>query len=350
MAALVQATDGNLYGTTVSGGFANRGEVFLMNPSFPGIGMWWFDLMGAAPFAAVLQGVDGLFYGTTKYDYYVYGPSGEGTIFRIPPIGGPTTLYAFCEQGISTCPDGSQPVASLVQGTDGSFYGTTSQGGLYGGGTVFRLALVSGGALSPTSLAFALRVDGSTSRAEYVTLVSTGVLSLSISSITITGANAGDFAEADNCPSILAPGASCTIQVTFTPSTVGLETATVTVSDNNATNRPQAVALTGSGILPVSLTPRSATYSSWKVGTTSAAKTFALFNNLSTTLDNVTISTTGDFAVSATTCGASLAARSHCTISVTFTPTATGIRTGTLTVSDTAGNSPQISQLTGTGK
>jgi hypothetical protein len=62
------------------------------------------------------------------------------------------------------------------------------------------------------------------------------------------------------------------------------------------------------------------------------------------------IGTTGDFAVSTTTCGTSLASKRKCTINVVFKPTATGTRSGTLSVNDSAGNSPQTSQLTGTGK
>jgi hypothetical protein len=86
------------------------------------------------------------------------------------------------------------------------------------------------------------------------------------------------------------------------------------------------------------------------VGTTSLPKTFTLKNNQSVALSSIVISTTGDFSVSTTTCGASLAAKTHCTISVVFTPTAVGTRTGKLNVADDASNSPQTSSLTGTGK
>jgi hypothetical protein len=68
------------------------------------------------------------------------------------------------------------------------------------------------------------------------------------------------------------------------------------------------------------------------------------------TLDKIVLCTTGDFAVSTTPCGSSLAAKSKCTISVTFTPTATGTRTGSLNVTDSALNSPQTAALTGTGE
>jgi len=100
---------------------------------------------------------------------------------------------------------------------------------------------------------------------------------------------------------------------------------------------------------PATLTPASATYQAQKAGTTSTAKTFTLTNNQTVSLTSIAISTTGDFAVSGKTCGTSLAAESKCTVSVTFTPTTTGKRTGKLSVKDGASNSPQTVSLSGTG-
>ena len=96
------------------------------------------------------------------------------------------------------------------------------------------------------------------------------------------------------------------------------------------------------------------TLASETVGNTSAAKNVTLTNNLSTALAVGAITFTGadpgDFASPANTCGGSLAAKSKCTISVTFTPTATGTRTATMYVNDSANNTPQTVSLTGTGK
>ena len=97
---------------------------------------------GANPYASLIQGLDGNFYGTT----YFGGPTnlqcggegtGCGTVFKITSSGTLTTLYKFCSDG--DCLDGSLPAAPLVQGTDGNFYGTTSTGGDYGGGTTFMI-------------------------------------------------------------------------------------------------------------------------------------------------------------------------------------------------------------------
>jgi uncharacterized repeat protein (TIGR03803 family) len=139
-AALIQGIDGNLYGTTYAGGVKGDGTVFKITPSGALTTLYAFCSQsnctdGANPVAALVQGTDGNFYGTT----YAGGANGDGTLFKMTPDGTLTTLYTFCSQ--SNCTDGSEPAASLIQGTDGDFYGTTDSGGLYGPGTVFRLSV-----------------------------------------------------------------------------------------------------------------------------------------------------------------------------------------------------------------
>ena len=210
-------------------------------------------------------------------------------------------------------------------------------------------AVLNGGGpavkLSPTSLSFGNQVINTTSLAQTVTLANTGTGVLNISSITTSG-HFAIFSK--TCGSTLAVGAKCTVKVTFTPTVLGKLTGTLTFTDN-APNSPQTAGLTGTGAVPATLTPATAVYASQVVGTTSAAKTFTLTNNQSVSLNSIAMSTTGDFAISATTCTTSLAAKGKCTISVTFKPTVTGTRTGKLSVSDSASNSPQTAGLTGTG-
>jgi uncharacterized repeat protein (TIGR03803 family) len=93
---------------------------------------------GAGPMAPLVQGSDGNFYGTTSANEYYFpiGFQGPGTVFKITPAGAETLLYAF---GTSGSADGSTPVGALIQGKDGNFYGTTSRGGAYGNGTVFKI-------------------------------------------------------------------------------------------------------------------------------------------------------------------------------------------------------------------
>jgi uncharacterized repeat protein (TIGR03803 family) len=130
--ALVEGLDGALYGTTNAGGAWDRGSVFRINPDGTGFEkLHDFDRTdGASPCAGLVEGADGALYGTTGSG----GMSGGGTIFRIYPDGtGFQKLHDFSD------PNGSDPSAELVEGTDGALYGTTGSGGMSGAGTIFRI-------------------------------------------------------------------------------------------------------------------------------------------------------------------------------------------------------------------
>jgi uncharacterized repeat protein (TIGR03803 family) len=129
---LLQGTDGNFYGTTQVGGYYNQGTVFSITPagvetvlySFSGNGGIGGSPDGATPVAGLIQSSDGDFYGTTEFGGGIDNCN-CGTVFKITPAGVETVLYSF--QGLrgNGGPDGSFPVAGLIQGTDGNFYGTT---------------------------------------------------------------------------------------------------------------------------------------------------------------------------------------------------------------------------------
>jgi hypothetical protein len=206
--------------------------------------------------------------------------------------------------------------------------------------------------LTPASLAFASQNVGTTSAPQSVTLNNTGTATLSISGITMMGANPGDFIETTTCGPSVGAGDDCTITVTFTPSSAGTRTASVMITDN-ASDSVQAVSLTGTGLSgQANLSPSSLTFASQNVGTTSAAQSITLSNTGNTSFNVTSISTTGtnagDFSAT-TTCGSSVTAGGNCTISVTFTPTATGTRTAAVSISDNAAGGPQTVILTGTG-
>lgn len=143
-AALVEGSDGNLYGTTTLGGVNGYGTVFKITPTGTLTTLYPFCsqtgcIDGATPYAGLVQGGDGNFYGTTQQGGTNGGGLNFGTVFKIPPTGGtPTILYNFCAQ--PNCADGSSPQAALVQASDGNFYGTTASGGANGqGGTIFKI-------------------------------------------------------------------------------------------------------------------------------------------------------------------------------------------------------------------
>jgi uncharacterized repeat protein (TIGR03803 family) len=139
-AGLVQGSDGNFYGTTYSGGTNGEGNVFKISTNGELTSLYSFGSGsdGMFPQAGLVQGSDGNFYGTTYYGgtnvEYPFSLA-YGTVFQISTSGALTTLYSFAEGN-----DGGYPSAGLVQGSDGNFYGTTEYGGTYGYGTVFQIS------------------------------------------------------------------------------------------------------------------------------------------------------------------------------------------------------------------
>jgi nucleoside-specific outer membrane channel protein Tsx len=201
---------------------------------------------------------------------------------------------------------------------------------------------------SLTSASFGNQAVNTTSAAKTVTLKNTGTATLYNSRIAITAGNSFFAISSNTCGATLAVGKTCKVSVTFTPTQLAMEKGTLTFTDN-ASGSPQTVSLTGAGVAPATLSPSSRTFPKTKVGSTSAAYNFTLKNNLSTTLTGVSYSTAAPFAVSTSTCTATLDSKESCAISVTFSPSVTGASTGTLTVKDSANDSPQKANLSGTG-
>ncbi len=161
--------------------------------------------------------------------------------------------------------------------------------------------------LAPTSLNFGNQTVGMTSTQQVSTLTNTGNGTLMITSIGLTGANKGNFAETNNCPASLAPGNSCSLTVTFTPSSTGPRTAAISIVDN-APGSPQLLPLSGIGVLPaVTFSPTSLTFPNQVVFTTSTAKTVTLTNTGLGILSITKVSVTGAFSQT-NTCGSQVAA------------------------------------------
>lgn len=222
--------------------------------------------------------------------------------------------------------------------------------------TVTSPAAVS---LNPTSLTFGSQALGTTSAAQAVTLTNSGGAPLTITGLSITGTDAGQFAQTNSCPAsptTLASGATCTINVTFTPTTSGTRTAALSVADN-ASGSPQTVPLNGTGASApaVRTSPSSLTFQSEQIGASSTPQVITITNSGSAALTITSIGLTGtnpgDFGITYTCALApsTLAAGGSCTVSVTFAPTASGSRTAAVTVTDDAFDSPQSVPISGTG-
>ncbi len=200
--------------------------------------------------------------------------------------------------------------------------------------------------LSPAKLAFAKTLIGQTISLN-VTLTNTGNSTLNISNVATTG----DYAvQSNTCGAQLAAGNNCTLTIAFTPTAKSARTGILQITDN-ATNNPQQVKLTGTGI-SIALTPSALNFGSDPVGQATAPQT-VIVSNVSAAGVNLTgFSITGasaDYAISANTCGSSLPAGTNCSLNITFTPTKTGVRNGKLNISNNGGGTV-TEILAGTGQ
>ena len=274
-------------------------------------------------------------------------PNGKGRTKTASQVGGTRAKESFGMEARALQHDRGKAVILATACIALALWSTSCAGG---GSTA--LVSTAGFSLSSTTVNFGSQLVGTTSPAQTLTLTNNGNAALSITSFAVTGSNAADFAETNTCGSSVAVGATCTISVTFKPSLVGTETASVTITDN-ASGSPQAVALSGMGTASAaSLSATSLTFASQSVGTTSAAQTVTLSSTGSAALSITSVAITGtnaaDFAET-NTCGSSVAAGANCTISVTFTPAASGSRTASVSITDNGSGSPQTIALSGTG-
>jgi uncharacterized repeat protein (TIGR01451 family) len=204
---------------------------------------------------------------------------------------------------------------------------------------------------------------GSPSASQQVTVTNTaaaGAASLHIAQIAVQGTNAPDFGLAnDRCSNAsLAPGASCTVSVTFLPSARGLRTASLQVPDD-ASGSPHSIALSGTGLAPeASISPTSIDFGTVDVGTTSPIQAITITNtgdpgqSLAFSSAQITGANAADFSMVSETCvsaGTLVAPGASCKFEVTFTPSAAGARSASLSITDNAGDSPQTVALTGAG-
>jgi phospholipase C len=186
-----------------------------------------------------------------------------------------------------------------------------------------------------------VRVVGNPGPVLPLQFVNKGSQTLTVSNI----AASGDFSQTNNCTT-LAKGAKCTINVKFTPTAAGARTGTLTITDN-ALSSPQTTNLTGRGTF-ISLTTVK-NFGTVVYGKKSVAQTVTLTNTGTTSLTGVSIATKGAWSQT-NTCSATIAASGSCKITLTFSPTASGIVHGGLIVFSSDPGSPLVVQLNATGQ
>ncbi len=206
--------------------------------------------------------------------------------------------------------------------------------------------------VTPSSLVFGNLTVGTSSTPDPVSVTNTGQVVVNITKIGITGQNAADFSQTNNCPASLKPGAGCQVNVTFNPKKKGIRSAALTLNDD-AQGSPQSVSLSGKGVRPmVTLQPSSLTFPAQNVGQSSQPQTVTLKNTGAGSLFITSIVITGanstDFSQT-NNCGGTVPPGTKCTIQTTFTPTGAGLRTASIAITDNAGNGLQNVPLQGTG-
>ncbi|HLX86039.1 MAG TPA: choice-of-anchor tandem repeat GloVer-containing protein [Terriglobales bacterium] len=293
---LLQATDGSFYGITLGGG-SGKGTVFKLTGQGTFSTLYSFNGADGWEPASLIQAANGNFFGVTLAG----GASGGGgTVFEITSAGALTTIYNFCTQ--KRCEDGNEAY-TLMQASDGNFYGTTLWGGsaVEGGGTIFEINGGTFATLHKFAPADKIYLGGQ---------APAGLIQGTDGNFYGTTISGG---TSDNCVS------NCGTIFSFGPATAKLSIALINF---------------GNEVLQE----------------TSAAHTLTLKNSGVTVLNGISVFVSTEFAIAADGCtGRTLSAGQTCKVSVTFTPTALGLQTGTLSFTDNASGSPQTIPLKGKG-
>lgn len=205
----------------------------------------------------------------------------------------------------------------------------------------------------PATSALGNQTVGTTSSAQTVTVTNSGTATLNIGTPTLGGTNAGNFAiNSNGCTSAVAPGGTCAISLTFTPSAAGSRSATLSIP-SNAPSTPNAVALSGTGLQAALTVASGLNFDQRPIGNTSPPQSLTVTNSGTAPLTfvSVTISGSGmaDYAVSSNNCTASIAPGASCAVAITFTPGSNGSRNANVVVTSNAPSSPNTITLSGTG-
>lgn len=237
---------------------------------------------------------------------------------------------------------GTYPVTVLA--TSGNTTHVVTSSLVVGEGAVF---------LSASSLAFPDTQKNYSSPPQSFTIANNSNQDLLITSIVSSSTS---FVQTNNCGTYLSSGQSCTVTVTFIPSSSGSKTGTITITDSDMSS-PQSVSLSGNGLAnpTTTITPNPFTFPNQGLGSSSAAQKFTVTNTSATSSAALVISSVtltganpGDYSLTHN-CPSNLAVNATCTVTVIFTPTASGSRKANISVNDNESSGYDTDSLTGTG-
>ncbi len=338
---------GGPHTVTINGTGTSTGPAVGLTPSTINFGNQSLNTISAAtPVAITNTGVSNL----TIQAITMSGNNSSDFIFSLASGQFPLTLApgAMASVNVSFKPTGSGARSAILNVTDNA--SDSPQKVTLSGTGVVPLAQVT-----PASLSFGNQPQSTTSTPQQFTITNSGTGPLTVTSVMVTGTNPSDFAVTPNSNFTVAAGSSTNVSVTFTPNGTGFRTATININDN-ATGSPQSVTVSGTGTASttgVQVSPLSLTFSSQAPGTTSAPQPVTVTNLGSTavTISNLAITGTNstEFTLTNGLASFSIPGNGSATLSVTFTPTASGSRAATLNFVDSATNSPHPVTLTGTG-
>jgi hypothetical protein len=294
-------------------------------------------------------------------DTAVFSASLSGYVVTTNPNGSVTVSDAA-----GAAVDGTDTLWNVEQGsfcdTPGAVRGTCLSSTIvpFGAAPVAPLAAITTPGTGTLDVAFGSVATGTSAGPQSITVTNSGNAPLLVSGVTVTGTGASSFSAtpAASCASIPA-GGSCTVSVTFAPTSVGAKEGTVTITHNslNVAGTVTSVSVGGTGVAPVAgAAPGALAFGSVANGTTSAAQTITVSNSGNSPLTVTSIAVTGTdaamFTATPTGCNAAIAPAASCTIAVRFAPTTTGAKTATVSITHNSNNvagSVSNVTLTGTG-
>ncbi len=271
-----------------------------------------------------------------------FGGANPGSFTQTNNCGSSLPGGGACSINVAFAPQGPGTLTATLNVTDDA--GNSPQSANLTGTATNSPTLT----VSPASVSFGRQAFGTSSANTSIAVTNTGATAVSFTSIAVTGTNSASFPESTNCPTNLAAGTGCTIYVSFAPASAGSFAAAITIT-SNAYGSPQSVALSGTGIPPVVIVPGSVSFGNVVIGTSRTVVPFVVTNQMRVPLTGINIVVNGAAVSQVNNCGTTLAPISQCKITGTFSPTAAGVATGNISITDSAANSPQMIALRGSG-